>query len=120
MEGVELIDNFQKYILTPHVTILSYGAGFKIFAENFGNFAGLFSFVVDILGFMEQCSGDSLMVLIIMWAMLTVFSLLLTWLMAAMFSPLFFTLFLVSMLINVFMDHVVKPFFVSYTCPKGG
>lgn len=41
---LELIDNLQKYLFTPHIVGFSYGAGFKAFADTFGNFAGLFRY----------------------------------------------------------------------------
>ena len=117
---LEFIDNLQKYLFTPHITGFSYGAGFKVFADSFANFAGLFSFVVDILSFMDRCSGDDLVAAILMWTIITLMILLLTLLITLIFAPIFMTMLILSVGANLMADFWLKSVILDTACGPAG
>jgi hypothetical protein len=109
---LEFIDNLQKYLFTPNITGFSQGAGFKAFAENFGNFAAVFSFVVDILSIFESCSNagsNNIEAVIIVWTLITIILLSLLLLIFLLFSPLFITMLILSIAVNLIADFLLKP-----------
>lgn len=111
-----LLDNIQKYLITPHVTGFAEGAGLRAFSESFGNFAGVFSFFVDILDFMYVCDGDELTAIVLVWTITTLFFLLVMWLSFAIFSLGFFASLLLQTVINLVNDFLLKPVFISKAC----
>ena len=113
---LEFIDNLQKYLFTPHITGFATGAGYASFANNFANFAGLFSFVVDILSFMDSCTGDQLTAAILMWTILSLMTIILLYLIAAIFVLSFMTMLVLGIGANLISDFWLKPVIVEKSC----
>lgn len=116
---LELIDNLQKYLFTPHIVGFSYGAGFKVFADTFANFAGLFSFIIDIISFSLTCSGDDLIATILIWTIITLVMSLWLFLVATIFAMAFIEVLIMSIFANLLADFVIKPAVMQTSC-RGG
>jgi hypothetical protein len=106
-------DGYQKYVLTPIIVLAATLAKLKSFADSFGNFAGLFSFLADIIDFSFNCQFN-VGALIGIWTLNTLASLLFLNIFVLLSLSIWWLILLgiaVNVALDNFKDYVKRKYF---------
>ncbi|MCA3080819.1 MAG: transglutaminase domain-containing protein [Rhodocyclaceae bacterium] len=106
-------DGYQKYVLTPIIVLAATISKLKSFADSFGNFAGLFSYLTDIIDLSFNCQYN-LGPLLFIWTCFSAAAILFTFLLTFFIANIFLLVLLGGLInygLDQFKDYVKRKYF---------